>query len=75
MELADVVNLSTFAVNTRTRRNIVIGIGALALLAGIEGYNSGISRVLRALRRFELFKFHAFLHTSNHITATMRTSA
>ena len=56
MELADVVNLSTFAINTRTRRNLVIGIGALALLASIEGYNSGISRLLRALRRFWSFR-------------------
>lgn len=55
MELADVVNLSTFAINTRTRRNLVIGIGAIALLAGIEGYNSGISRLLRAFRRCGMF--------------------
>ncbi|KAA6424227.1 MAG: cyclic nucleotide-binding domain, partial [Trebouxia sp. A1-2] len=51
MELADLVSLSAFAVNTRTRRNIAIGLGALVFLAGIEGYNSGISRLLRALRR------------------------
>ncbi len=51
MELADLVSLSAFAVNTRTRRNVAIGLGALVFLAGIEGYNSGISRLLRALRR------------------------
>lgn len=46
------MSLSTFAVNSRTRRNIAIGLGALVFLAGIEGYNSGISRLLRALRRY-----------------------
>lgn len=51
MEFADLVNLSSFAINTRARRNFAIGIGAVALLASIEGYNSGISRFLRALRR------------------------
>ena len=51
MELADLVSLSTFSVNTRTRRNVAIGLGALVFIAGLEGYNSSISRLLRALRR------------------------
>ena len=54
MEFADLVSLSTFAVNTRTRRNVAIGLGALVFIAGLEGYNSSISRLLRALRRYML---------------------
>lgn len=54
MEFADLVSLSTFAVNTRTRRNVAIGLGALVFIAGLEGYNSSISRLLRALRRYWL---------------------
>ena len=66
MEFADLVSLSTFAVNTRTRRNVAIGLGALVFIAGLEGYNSSISRLLRALRRY-LLDSDTFncMHTEN----------